>query len=335
MATVIEQKSAWLPRGAGAACATASSTEPVPVAPPTMDSPRIDPWIRYTLAGGRIGVTSLGLYLRTLGDGVLWLGVATLPARLLGRLGARRALAHAQRWWARGLTGVLRLRIDWDGLDLINPCEAYVVTPLHEGFADALALLQLPLRLRFVARDELAEWPLLGSYLRDTGQIIIRPEGGAAAYRRLVRTAPEAFAVGESLVIFPQGSILGIETSFMDGAFALARTLDRPILPIALTGSHRVWEHPYGPRLRRGERMSVRVLPPISAAEVRAWGVDVLKGEVQCRLKAAALDGTMAPPRRFVPSRDGHWGGYAYQIDSAFPELAAEIAARRAAPTNR
>ncbi len=299
-----------------------------------MDSPRIDPWIRYTLAGGRIGMTSLSQYLRTLGDAVLWLGVATLPARLLGRLGARRALARVQRWWARGLTRALGLRIDWDGLDWINPREAYVVTPLHEGFADALALLQLPLRLRFVARDELADWPLLGSYLRDTRQIAIRPEDGVAAYRHLVRAAPAVFAAGESLVVFPQGSILGIETNFLDGAFALARTLDRPILPIALTGSHRVWEYPYGPRLRRSERMSVRVLPPISAEEVRVRGVDALRRDVQHRLKAAALDRTMAAPRRFVPSRDGYWDGYAYQIDPAFPELAAEIAARRAEHTN-
>ncbi len=293
-----------------------------------------EPPVRYTLARGRIGVSSLGEYLRAGVNAAVWLGVAPLPARLLARGGASRASMRAQRWWARGVTGALGLRIEWDGLDLIDPRESYLVAALHEGFADALALLQLPLRLRFVAREELVEWPLLGSYLRDTGQIVIQPEDGLAAFRRLMREAPGVFAAGESLVIFPQGSILGIETDFLDGAFALARTLDRPILPMALTGSHRVWEYPYSPRLRRGERMSVRVLPPIFAAEVRAWGVDALKGEVQRRLKLTALDGTMAAPRRFVPARDGYWDGYAYQIDPAFPELADEIAARRAAQTN-
>lgn len=293
-----------------------------------------EPPVRYTLAQGRIGVSSLGEYLRAAVDIAVWLGVTPLPARLLTRAGAHRASTWAQRWWARGTARSLGLQIEWDGLDLIDPREAYLVAPLHEGFADALTLLQLPLRLRFVAREELAEWPLLGSYLRDTGQIVIQPEDGMVAFRRLMRMAPGVFAAGESLVVFPQGSILGIETNFLGGAFALARVLDRPILPIALTGSHRVWEYPYGPRLRRGERMSVRVLPPISAAEVRVRGVDALRQDVQHRLKAAALDGTMAPPRHFVPSRDGYWDGYAYQIDPAFPCLAAEIAAHRARLTH-
>jgi 1-acyl-sn-glycerol-3-phosphate acyltransferase len=37
----------------------------------------------------------------------------------------------------------------------------------------------------------------------------------------------------------------------------------------------------------------------------------------------------MAPPRRFVPARDGYWDGYAYEIDPDFSALAAEVAARR------
>ena len=39
----------------------------------------------------------------------------------------------------------------------------------------------------------------------------------------------------------------------------------------------------------------------------------------------------MAPPRRFVPERDGYWDGYAYEIDPAFPSLQAEIARHRQA----
>jgi len=315
---------------------------------PAVDAGHTELPIRYTLPGRRIGVPSVGQYLRTLAETALWLVIAPLPARLLARTGARRALARAQRSWARGVGRALGLRLECEGVDRIDPCETYLVAPLHEGFADALAPLRqfVPrheaerqrepeqrqrVREALVARDELAEWRLLGGYLRDTGQIIIRPEDGARAYRQMARAAREAFAAGDSVVVFPQGGILGIETDFQRGAFALARALGRPILPVALTGSHRVWEHPYGPRLRRGERVSLRVLPPIPAAEVRARGADELRHEVQRRLKAAALDGRMAPPRRFVPARDGYWDGYAYEIDPAFPNLAAEIAAHRAA----
>jgi 1-acyl-sn-glycerol-3-phosphate acyltransferase len=131
------------------------------------------------------------------------------------------------------------------------------------------------------------------------------------------------------MVIFPQGGILGIEAEFARGAFALARTLRRPILPVALTGSHRVWEHPYSPRLRLGERVSLRVLPPIPLQRVLATPEDDLRRELQRTLKAEALEGRMALPRRFVPERDGFWDGYAYRIDPAFPELAAQVRRHR------
>lgn len=289
-----------------------------------------EPSIRYTLGGGRIGVSDVGTFARTIIQSAVWLYAASIPPRLLQRMGAHRASAVLQRWWARRLADALRLEIDWKGMEHVDPDEAYVVLPLHEGFADVLALLQLPVPLRFVVRDEISDWRLLDAYLRNTKQIAVRPESGARAYRQILREAREVFARGESLVIFPQGTILGIETAFLPGAFAVARALQRPILPIALTGSHRVWEHPFSPRLRYGERMSVSIQPPITAAEVEDEDLDTLRQRVQKQLKSAALSGEMASPRHYAPARDGYWDGYAFEIDPAFTEVEAQVASHRA-----
>lgn len=288
-----------------------------------------EPAVRYHLFDKRIGVTSRALALRLWISAVGWIGAVPQVARVLGRLGAWRAQAYVQRWWARGLTSTLQIDLDIAGLEHIDRRETYIVTPLHEGFADALALLQLPLQLRFVVRDELADWRHLGPYLRDTEQIIINPENGRQAYRQLRAASARWIAQGESVVIFPQGSILGIEIDFQRGAFALARALRCPILPVVLTGGHRVWEHPYTPRLRYGQRMSMRVLPPISVHDLLAGTSEEVRYTVQQQLKDAALDGMLAPPRRFVPIRDGYWDGYAYTIDPRFAELAADIARHR------
>jgi len=166
--------------------------------------------------------------------------------------------------------------------------------------------------------------------IRDTGQLFVSPERGAWSYRQMRREVGPILDGGESVVIFPQGGILGIEIDFLGGPFALARALGRPILPVVLTGSHRVWEHPYTPRLRYGQPISLRVLPPIPAHVVARRPVDELRRAVMHQLKQAALSGTVAPPRRFVPARDGYWDGYAYTIDPAFPSLASDIARRRA-----
>ena len=284
--------------------------------------------IRYTLFGGRIGAATRIEYLRLLADFGVWIAAAPLPARLLSRLGARSMSSRYQRWWARGLSRAIGMRLDITGLEHVGD-EAYIVTPLHEGLADALALLHLPLPLRFVLRDEFVDWRPLGGFLRDTGQILIRPENGLHAYRTIVRDARASLERGESVVICPQGTILGVETAFQPGAFAMAGALGCPILPVVLTGTHRVWEFPFSPRLRRGVLVSVQVLPPISAAEVRALGRDDLRTEVQQRLKSAALDGTRVPPRRYIPARDGYWDGFAFDIDPAFPELADDLETHR------
>jgi hypothetical protein len=75
--------------------------------------------------------------------------------------------------------------------------------------------------------------------------------------------------------------------------------------------------------------MSLTVLPAISRARVQATAPETLRCDLQDRLKAVALAGRMAPPRRFVPERDGFWDDYAYEIDPAFPELAERIARHR------
>lgn len=138
------------------------------------------------------------------------------------------------------------------------------MVPLHEGMADPLVLLAaLPLPLRFVGRDELLTWPHLGSHIRRTRQLVVPLRPTAQQGRGVVRSAGAALARGESIVIFAQGSVLGIEVDLHPGAVRLAQRLGVPILPVVISGTHRVWEHPYSPLLRFGQRVSVQVLEPI------------------------------------------------------------------------
>jgi hypothetical protein len=144
-----------------------------------------EPALRFFLARGKVGMPDCDACVRTAAGMALLLGAPPLVARALSRLGAREHQHRLERWWARRVLRYLDVRLDLDGLELVDPGASYVVTPLHEGFADAPALLHLPLPLRFVVRDELLGWPLLGPYLRGTRQIAIRPEQGA----RLPRAA--------------------------------------------------------------------------------------------------------------------------------------------------
>lgn len=279
---------------------------------------------RYRLPGSRMAVSTVGDWARAMVGASWYLGPWGWRLLHAARRGRRKKLHALERQWAEAVRGFLRIRLRIDGWDHVDPSESYVVTPLHEGFADVLALLTLPLDLRFVARDELFEWPTLGRYLRDSSQIVVPTSGGRTAYRELLRRSASIFAAGESLVLYPQGGILGIESAFWPGAFRLAANFNRPVLPVVLTGSHRVWEYPYSPLLRFGQTMTMQVLEPITPTEAVGEA-----GDLEREMKRLALASSV-PPRRFDPEVDGYWDDYHYEIDPDFPQVAELVARHRA-----
>ncbi len=285
----------------------------------------------YRLAGGAVDVASRREWLRLAAASPLGLWLPHLAGRLPAAVHARLPSASGERLWARYAAAALRMNVATEGLEHVDPARPHLVAALHEGVVDPVVLLGLPLRLRFAIRDELFGWRYFGRYLAASRHIGLRPELGAGAYRRLLRHAGGALADGESVVVFPQGTLLGIETAFRGGAFHLAQHFAVPILPVVLTGTHRVWERPFSPRVRLGQSVAMRVLSPV---EPLADPED-LRLALQLEMKRHALEGAMPPARRFDPDRDGFWEAYRYEIDPAFPELAARVALNRAGATPR
>jgi len=243
------------------------------------------------------------------------------PMMIIGRFGPASLRHRIECVWADTASRLLSLRVEAHGFDRVRPRQAYVVVALHESLADPLILWRLGLPLRFVARDELLTWPIVGAYLRATRQLIASDDAAIPA-RGLVRGAARAVARGESIAVFPQGSVLGIEVGFRSGAVRMARALGIPILPVVISGTHRVWEHPFRPRLRFGQRVSVTVLDPV---EVRGMGraeVERVSVRLEAAMKGVALSAGHAPPRRYDPERDGTWDDYHFVVDPTFVEIA-------------
>ena len=234
----------------------------------------------------------------------------------------RRRLHDLERAFAKRLFSRLQVNLDVAGLEHINPDTTYLVVSMHESLLDPIVLQHLPLDLRFLARSELANEPLVGRYLTATDQLLVSPEQGWRGVRRVLHSAPDIVAAGESLVMFPQGSVLGLEIAFAGGLAWLADKLGWPILPVVLTGGHRIWEHPFSPTVRFAQPVSMRVLQPFEAAHLN---VEALQRE----MKEIAQQPGWAPVRRFDPSTDGWWDDYSFDIDPAFDELAAETARHR------
>lgn len=234
--------------------------------------------------------------------------------------GDRGRLHGAERAWASAVIAALEIDMQIAGLELIDRGRQYVVAPLHEGFGDVLALLQLPLDLSWVIRDELLGLPYFGEYLRRAGHIAVEPESPRTAIRTLLESVPHVLDRGDSVVVFPQGSLLGVEVKFQPGAFQLAERYGLPVVPIVLCGSHRVWDYPFDRTIHRGQSIRMEVLEPIAASDA----VSAMPA-IEEEMKRRACSGPV-PVRHYVPESDGLWSGYRFELDAAPQSFVADSA---------
>jgi len=144
------------------------------------------------------------------------LAAATLPwylALVAGRLALagrpRRRLAWGQRvfrGWARTMGRVLGMRIEVAGTP---PTAPFLLVANHLSYVDVL-LLGAAAGGAFVAKREIAGWPVLGHLCRLVGTVFVDRE----AKRDLVRASSAmeaALAAGIGVVLFPEGGISGSE----------------------------------------------------------------------------------------------------------------------------
>lgn len=234
------------------------------------------------------------------------------------RLRLERAETHEQRdallrRWSRMVMTAVAAQVEVRGLANICPGQPYLVLPLHESLVDVPLLIdKLRLPSTFVARAELDEEEPIAGLLSASRQIMITPEA-TGSLRTVMRATALLRPQGRSVVIFPQGSVLGIETAFQPGACFVAEKLEMPVLPVVIAGSHRVWERPFSPLVRRHQPIYLEVLPPRDISGPAAYRA------LEREMKAIALENHWAAPRRYVPERDGIWDGYRFDIDDDFP----------------
>lgn len=275
------------------------------------------------LSGNKITVAPGGDWIRSMVNGAYLFGPAHRKLMRAVRSGDRSEVHMAEKRWAGSAASMLGVTIDISGLEHVDPAVSYVVLPLHEGFADLLAIQRLPLPMVYAAAEELFEWDHLGPYLRETAQPSISRTSGPSAYRTLLRAGKAASARGESLVVFPQGTVIGIEAAFTGGAFRAAQHLGMAVLPVVLTGASGVWDYPFSTQLHFGKTIRMEVLAPIPADHAVVRSTDLETEMKDCALRATQR------PRRYVPERDGWWDGHRFEIDPRFAELRERVQRHR------
>jgi 1-acyl-sn-glycerol-3-phosphate acyltransferase len=135
------------------------------------------------------------------------------------------------------------------------PAGPVIVVANHDSLSDPFFLgAALDRPLRFVAKRELWRHRLAGWTLDALGGIPVdRSRGDLGA----VAAAADALAGGDTVAIFPQGTVLGPpDRPWQRGAARLALTTGAPLVPVAIVGSSAVLR----PGTRRPRLARVRVV---------------------------------------------------------------------------
>lgn len=176
-------------------------------------------------------------------------------------------------WGARVLYAVLRgvavavsrllWRVEIRGRERIPTVGPFVLAPVHRSNADfLLAGVAVPRRMRFMAKDTLWKkgpgW--FGLFMERLGGFPVdreRPD------RRAIRTAEETIALGDPVVIFPEGRRKEgpLVEDLYEGASWVACRQRVPIVPVGIGGSDEVL--PKGSRRIRLVKVRIVIGEPI------------------------------------------------------------------------
>ena len=181
--------------------------------------------------------------------------------RRSGQSRAGRAVYRVVWTLAFALAKVLfRLRVkDRDNF----PAGPFILAPVHRSFIDTpIAALITPRRMRFMGKETLWGNRPLGGLLTLLGGF---PVERGTADRTALRAAADVLALGEPLVMFPEGTRregdrLRREDMHDGPAFVAARA-GVPIVPVGFGGTVRAL--PLGSRIPRPVRVTAVVGEPI------------------------------------------------------------------------
>ena len=135
--------------------------------------------------------------------------------------------------------GIYRLcfRIRIEGEENIPSGGTCVVCANHKSNLDPPMLgVCLPIRLRYMAKEELFHNRFFGKLIRALGAFPIDREGADIT---AIKTALGSVRAGQKLIIFPQGTRHAAEGETKKGAAMLAVKTRAPILPMYITEGKR------------------------------------------------------------------------------------------------
>jgi 1-acyl-sn-glycerol-3-phosphate acyltransferase len=160
--------------------------------------------------------------------------VLLLPPAILAGLISPRMLGWLRKLWCRATMAILSVRVTYEGRAFVDCPTLFVAN--HVSYLDILAL-GVRLDATFIAKVEIARWPLFGTLARVASTFFVRRQWREALIQR--NTLAARLRLGESFVLFAEGTstdglaLRPFKTTLL--SVAEPWVLDRPVAVQAVT----------------------------------------------------------------------------------------------------
>ncbi len=222
------------------------------------------------------------------------LAIVCAPVLLLPQrgpvVGAIGLFARLFRAWLR-LCGVT---VEYRGLDHLKGVGPVIFSAKHQSYGDGLCHLARDPDLAYVIGDHMLRFPLVGLYLKRAEAVVVDDAAGRRANGALDEGTERLASDQRSALIFPEGGLspVGGKRRYRRGVWKLARSLDRPVIPVA-TNLGCFWPEMEW-KLRPGHAV-IEFLPPMNPGETsRAFMAD-LETAVESRTRALEVEAGRRP----------------------------------------
>lgn len=220
----------------------------------------------------------------------IFFGAMAAVVSLVG--GGRAWMDRANRGWARSMLSAAGVRVTVHGLEHLHASGVQIIAANHQSYFDIWALIAgLPASVRFIAKRELANIPMLSVGMRSAGHVLIDRDRARSARETLREASDRMRAEQLTLVLFPEGtrSRDGQLGRFRRGSFALAMETPAPLVPAAIDGGQHVYP-PGAKRVRPGS-ITVRLGPAIRLEGAEPADRKTLMRETRAAIEAMLAEG--------------------------------------------
>ncbi len=181
---------------------------------------------------------------------------------------ASTTLQRVIRLWSRIFLIACGVKLDVEGKQHLQRGRSYVFVANHASNIDIPVnfLVADPVPIRYLAKKELFEVPVLGWVMRAVRIVRTDRQAGRLAHQEINRQLDEIIPMGLSLMIYPEGtrSRSGELGAFKRGAFRIAIDNGMDVVPVSISGTRMIF--PPGSKLIYGGHAKAIVHPPIPVA---------------------------------------------------------------------